>query len=537
MRRREDLPLITGSGAYLADLRLDGMLHAGFIRSDEPHALVEEVRIPPKVAAFTAADLGLDRPMPDLHPHPLLDHAHRPAPLAGREVCYVGEPIAVVLADRPETATDLRDRVEVEYTPLPSVGDPRLALEEDSPPVHLGDTSNRVARLSVTFGDAETALRRADEVVEVRLRQHRGAAVPMETRGVLAVWDESRETLTVWTSTQSPFGVRRVIAEYLSLDPDRVRVVAPDVGGGFGPKAAVYPEEVVVAALAIRLGRPVRWLEGRRENLTCMLQQRDQFWTLRGAFDRNGGILGIEGHVVHDNGAYVPYGLLLPATSLRLISGPYRIESVDVALDSVYTNRVPTSPVRGAGRPHAVFALERLLDTAARALGMDRAEIRRRNLVRPGDMPYQVPIPLPGERPSPTTRATTRPPWKRPWKPAVGTVSRRGDARPPPGDANGVWVWPCTWRTPAWPRRTPPSRDCCPTARCSCWSEPRARVRVMPPPSLRWRRTTWDALPNRSRWKPATPAWCLPGAPPWPAGPRSRWPTRRPVRHEAWPSC
>ncbi len=187
-----------------------------------------------------------------------------------------------------------------------------------------------------------------------------------------------------------------MIAEYLSLDPDRVRVVAPDVGGGFGPKAAVYPEEVVVAALAIRLGRPVRWLEGRRENLTCMLQQRDQFWTLRGGFDRNGRILGIEGHVVHDNGAYVPYGLLLPATSLRLISGPYRIESVDVALDSVYTNRVPTSPVRGAGRPHAVFALERLLDAAARALGMDRAEIRRRNLVRPGDMPYQVPIPLPG---------------------------------------------------------------------------------------------------------------------------------------------
>jgi len=396
LRRLEDPRLITGQGRYLDDIVIEGMLHAVFVRSIEAHAKIGEVSFDPDAIGdarvFTAEDLGLTRPMPIQNPAPLITQSIQAPPLAFEEVCYVGQPIAVVVAGSVAEAIDAAEAVWVEYEPLPVVIDHRKALDPDSPPAHEGSESNRVATLSAGYGDVEAAFATAHQVIRVEVDQHRGALASMEGRGVLGRWDDSDGRLNLWTSTQSPHAVRANLAPYLGLSPDELRVIAPDVGGGFGPKAAIYSEEYVIAALALKLRKPVKWVELRREHFTSTNQQRGQSGMLEAAIDDRGRILGLKAHLVHDCGAFVPYGIVVPMTTLRLMSGPYVVPALEARIEVVFTNATPTGAIRGAGRPNATFALERVMDAIARQTGLDRAEVRLRNFIQPDAFPYQLGI-------------------------------------------------------------------------------------------------------------------------------------------------
>ena len=396
LRRLEDPRLVTGQGRYVDDIVMEEMVHAVFVRSMEAHAAIDSVTIDPdrgcRGELFTGLDLGLDRPMPNQYPSPVITQSVQAPPLALDEVCYVGQPLAVVVAESAVEAVDCADAVQVEYDPLPVVIDHRKALDSDAAPAHQGSGSNLVATLAAGFGDVEGVFAAAGRVVSVDVDQHRGALASMEGRAVLARWDDVDRRLTVWTSTQAPHAVRAHLASYLGLSPDEVRVVAPDVGGGFGPKAAIYAEEYVVAALALRLRRPVKWTERRREHFVATNQQRGQSGRVEAAVDSEGRILALRARLVHDSGAFVPYGIVVPMTTLRLMSGPYAIPALDARIDVVFTNATPTGAIRGAGRPNATFAVERVVDAIARELGMDRAEVRRRNFVPADAFPYQVDI-------------------------------------------------------------------------------------------------------------------------------------------------
>ena len=394
LRRVEDPRLITGQGCYVDDIRIEGTLHAAFVRSPEAHALIQSIdtddarALPGVVGVFTAHDLGLARPMPNPHPHPLLEGSVQASPLAFEEVCYAGEAVAVVVARDRYVAADAAEAVWVDYDVLPSVGHVERAARPDAPAVHRGGSSNLITTLSAAYGDVEDAFRRADVVIPLELRQHRGACASMEPRGVLA--HESDGRLTVWSSTQAPYPVRRRLSEYFGRDD--IRVIAPDVGGGFGPKGGIYAEEYVLAALAAELDAPVKWIEGRREHLLTTQQQRDLIAFLEIAASSDGRLLGLRGRLLHDNGAYVSYCLLLPMTGFQLIQGPYTLQALDLTLDVVYTNAVPTSPIRGAARPNATFIHERAVDAVARELGLDPAEVRRRNFIPAEAFPYEYPL-------------------------------------------------------------------------------------------------------------------------------------------------
>ena len=399
LRRVEDPRLITGGGRYIDDLRIPGVLHAAFIRSTVAAGGIElidtaEARsMPGVVAVFTAADLGLDRPMPNLYPAPPIAESVQAPALAFERVAYVGEPIAVVIADSRVAAADAAELIVVDYDETTPVTDHERSLDPDTPLVHAHTGSNLVASMKAAYGEIDQAFAGASQKIPVTLRQHRGACASIEPRGVAAQPDPNLDTMTVWSSTQSPYPLRTHLAGHLDIPLESLRVIAPDVGGGFGPKAALYAEEYVVTAAARHLGRPVKWVEGRREHLTTTLQQRDQTHHLEVAVDDEGRVLGLRGRLVHDNGAYVPYGLVLPGTGLGLMPGPYVIPALDLTLDVVYTNKVPTNPIRGAGRPYATFAHERVMDAIARELGISPVEVRRRNLVPADAFPYEVPLP------------------------------------------------------------------------------------------------------------------------------------------------
>ncbi len=396
LRRLEDPRLITGQGRYVDDIAVDGLLHAVFIRSIEAHALIGPVTVDDdsvgRARVLTGADLGLDAVMPNQYPGPIITQSIQSPPLAIEEVCYVGQPIAVVVAPTVAEAIDAAEAVDIDYEPLPVVIDHRRALHPDAPAAHLGSDTNLIATLSARFGDVDDAFSSAHRVVTVEVDQHRGALASMEGRAVLARWDEAEEQLTIWSSTQAPHAVRAHLAPYLGLSPDQVRVVAPDVGGGFGPKAAIYSEEYAVAALAMKLRRPVKWTELRREHFVGTNQQRGQSGRIEAAVDAEGRILGLRARFTHDNGAYVPYGVVVAMTTLRLMSGPYLVPALDARIDVVFTNATPTGAIRGAGRPNATFAIERTIDAIARELDLDRAEVRRRNFIPPDAFPYEIDI-------------------------------------------------------------------------------------------------------------------------------------------------
>jgi len=388
----EDPRLITGRGTYVDDIRLEGTLHAVFVRSPVAHALIRSVDVtgatdaPGVVGVWTSSELGLDRPMPNAHPHPKVAHARTAEPIVSREVCYAGQAVAVVVATSAAAAVDAAEQVWVEYDELPATADLRVAAD-DRIPVHEGSSTNTVTSLDTRFGDIDSAFADADLIIPLELVQHRGAAASMEPRAVLA--HRAGERLTVWSSTQSPYPLQRLLASYLETD---VRVIAPDVGGGFGPKGAIYAEEYAIAAIATRLDAPVKWIETRREHFQTTHQQRDMISTLEVAATNRGVILGLRGRVLLDNGAYVPYGVTLALTGFQLMMGPYALAAMDVTTQIIHTNAVPTSPIRGAARPNAIFMIERAVDAVAGATGVDRVAARRRNFIPADRFPYEFPL-------------------------------------------------------------------------------------------------------------------------------------------------
>jgi aerobic carbon-monoxide dehydrogenase large subunit len=394
--RIEDPRLITGGGSYVDDLVLPHMLHAAFVRSADAHALIRNIDCSAArasagvVAVFTADDLGElgSTPMAQTVPSPQIRQAPTWRPLASQEVCHVGEAIAVVVADSRAAAEDAVALVAVETEAIDAVVDLKGALAADAPKAHAGTSNNLVASLSGRFGDAKAVFAGAPHIFREQLLLHRGGCHSMECRGLVASWSQGQ--LTLWSSTQSPYLVRRGLARHLGLDEQDVRLIAPDVGGGFGPKAVFYPEEIVLPLVSRLLNKPVKWIEDRREHFISTTQQRGQLWDVEVAANEEGRLLAVRGRCLHDNGAYVPYGLILPASTIASFPGPYALEALDITLDVVMTNIVPTTPVRGAGRPNAAFVLERLADRVAHELKLEPAEVRRRSFVRKDQFPYKT---------------------------------------------------------------------------------------------------------------------------------------------------
>ena len=396
--RTEDPALLTGKGRYVDDISMPGMLEVAFVRSSEAHARIkgvdksEALKIPGVVAILTIEDFPEfeNKQMVQANPHPAMKQNITQKPLSGVEVCYVGETIAMVVAENRYIAEDGAQAVIVDYEPLPVVIDVLQASKPDAPRVHEGAPDNIVARLEWKIGDVNAPFASAPHVFKETYTQHRGGCHSIECRGVVATFDTFADQLTLWTSSQSPYLIRRFMSQYLEREEAKIRIVAPDVGGGFGPKAAHYPEELSVALAAMKLGRPLKWIEDRREHFVSTTQQRDQLWDVEVACDATGKVLGLKARAIHDHGAYVPYGLLLALGSMVNTPGHYAIKAVDVGIAVVFTNAVPTSPIRGAGRPYANFILERTMDTIARNLNLDRAEVRRVNLIRADQMPYET---------------------------------------------------------------------------------------------------------------------------------------------------
>ncbi|MCZ6510015.1 MAG: xanthine dehydrogenase family protein molybdopterin-binding subunit, partial [Alphaproteobacteria bacterium] len=399
VQRMEDPRLLTGHGRFVDDIHLPGMLYAAFLRSSHAHARIRSIDASAALAlagvhgVFTQADLAVPdtaQPMNQLYPSPVIHQDITQHPMATDEVCYVGQTVALVAADSRAIAEDALALIAVDYEPLPAVVDCRTAQADDAPMAHVGTDTNLGGQLRSAFGDIDEAFAKADHVFSASFMQHRGGCHAMETRGVLARDEPYGEGLTIWSSTQCPYMVRRALANYLGEPEGRVRIIAPDVGGGFGPKAGFYPEEIVIPVVARQLGRPLKWIEDRREHFTATTGQRDQQWDLEVACDKDGKMLGLRGVITHDNGAYMPYGALLPFTSITPLPGSYAIPALDVRLDVVFTNTTPTTPVRGAGRPYGIYAVERMVETIARELQIESAEVRRRNFVRSDQMPYET---------------------------------------------------------------------------------------------------------------------------------------------------
>jgi CO/xanthine dehydrogenase Mo-binding subunit len=380
----------------VGDIVLPGMLHAAIVRSPHAHARIRAIdagralKVPGVVGVVTAADLGdAARPLPIVPPHAALRGKNFHL-LAGDRARFVGEAVAVVVAERREVAEDARAHVDVDWDPLPSVQEP---TRSGSARVHDDITDNLAGRVTLARGDVEAALGTAPRRASLTLRIARAGGQPMETRGLVADYNAVTELLTVWASSQVPHQVRQFVCDLLGLPAHRVRVVAPDVGGGFGAKLIVYPEDVLIPFLALRFGRPLRWLEDRLEHMLTATQERTQVHTVEIGFDDEGRVLALRDRFLHDTGAYTPRGLVVPLLSASMLAGPYRIPSVEVTFDSVYTNRVPVTPYRGAGQPQAVFVIERVMDLIARETGRDRAAVRFTNLVPPTAMPYDVGLP------------------------------------------------------------------------------------------------------------------------------------------------
>jgi aerobic carbon-monoxide dehydrogenase large subunit len=394
VRRREDARLVTGRGRYVADATHPGLLHVAVHRSPHAHARIVRVdpadarRRPGVVHVLVPADVAALGRLPLLVPHASLVAPACPEILPQQIVSYAGQPVALVVAESAAEAQDALESLRVEYEPLPAVASLEDALSADGPRVH--PAGNVASRFTQRVGDAAGELARAPVVLRERFHLHRGAGMAMETRAIAARWDGDLGQITVWSTTQAPQILRRLLARYLAIPEHAVRVVTQDIGGGFGPKAIVYAEDILVPFLTRTLGRPVRFVETRREHLLAVTQERDQWHDVEIGLTREGRILAVRDTFAHDCGAFVSWGVIVPILTSVTVPGPYRVPSYEVTLTAVYTNRVPVTPVRGAGRPQAVFVMERMLDLAAERLGIDRIALRMRNLIQPDEFPYDV---------------------------------------------------------------------------------------------------------------------------------------------------
>ena len=399
VKRLEDPSLLSGRGRFVDDLKVSNALHACFVRSTYAHAKIQSVdgtaalAMPGVYAVITVNDLPepmRSQPMAMLLPNPAISEVCTQHVLARDEVFYVGQAIAVVVADTRYIAEDAAAAVMVQYDVAPAVGDCRAGVAEGAARANSALDTNVAANFRLAYGDIDAAFAGAAHVFGEEIWQHRGGGMAMETRAVLASHDPASDLLTVWSGTQTPHIGRRMMADLLGRELETIRVIAPDVGGGFGPKAIFYPEEAVIPAVALKVGRPVKWIEDRREHFLCATQERDQYWDVAIATDADGKILGIRGRMLHDSGAFLPWGIVMPYIAAATVPGPYVVPAYWLETTVVLTNKVPTTPVRGAGRPQAVFAMERLMDRVAHELQLDRAEVRRRNFIKPEQMPYEV---------------------------------------------------------------------------------------------------------------------------------------------------
>src|SRR5687768_12104098 len=397
--RNEDARLLTGRALFVDDVQLPGMLHVAFVRSEHAHGRLMNVDVsvarqrPGVRAVYTAADLGdYLKPGPLLVSPPpipnLVFHACTQLPLAKEKVRHVGEPLAMIVADNRYIAEDAIRDVVVEIDPIDAVVDLEKGLAPGAPLIHEHLTSNLAAHAVQRKGDYASAKAKADLIVKRRFHYDRGASAAIENRAVVVDWNAKSEEMTIWDTTQAPIPIRNGLAAMLGLLESQVNVIAPFVGGGFGPKIMMfYPEELLLPWAAMRLKCPLKWTEDRQENFYATTQERGQVHDAEMALTKDGRILGVHDVFLFDTGAYDPYGLTIPINSQCTLIGPYDIPNYESEFTAVFTNKTIVTPVRGAGRQHGVFVSERLLDLAARELGIDRVEIRKRNLITPDRFP------------------------------------------------------------------------------------------------------------------------------------------------------
>jgi len=395
--RREDRKLLKGRGQFVDDIELPRLAHLAFVRSPHAHARIRAIdttaarALPGVLGVFTGQDLaGVCKPMRVEVRLPGYRATSRPV-LAIDKARFAGDAVAVVVADSRYIAEDGADLVQVDYEPLRAVADLEQALEPDAPLVHDEIGTNVLFRSEFKAGDVDAAFASAHRVLRETFRSTRVAGVPLEGRGVVASWDPGLETLTEWSSTQIPHLLRTALADLLDLAEPRVRVVAPDVGGGFGTKAHVYPEELAAAALTIKLERPVKWIQDRREDLMTSVHSRDHQYRVEVAIDRDGVIQGVRLRLLSGAGAFAsfPFGCTLePTGGARMMVGPYRIRNYAYEAYAIAAHTCPSGAYRGVAQPTAFFTIEGMMDRIGRALGLDPAEVRFRNLIQPHEFPY-----------------------------------------------------------------------------------------------------------------------------------------------------
>lgn len=397
--RPEDAALMRGQATFVDDIRLSGMLHAAVFRSSWAAARIQHVdvatasRMSGVKGVYTWRDLGtawrlapvVIEPSRDV---PLVFHPRTHSPLAREVVRYVGEPLALVVAKSRYAAEDALEKIRLRVEPLEPALDLEKAARVNAPLVHSDLESNLAAHFVQQKGDYDRARQQADRIIRRRMHYDRGAATPIECRGVIAQWDAQARMLSVWASTQVPVQLRDILARWFGLDPSHVTVRAPCVGGAFGSKMMVpYPEEILISWAAIQLGRPVKWIEDRYENFVSSTQERLQIHDAELAVNRDGLVLGVKDVFLHEVGAYNSYGLAVPLNTQGAVLGLYDIKNVFSEFKAIFTHRTPVAPMRGAGRQQGTFVIEKLLDAAARELKLDPVDVRRRNLLRPDMAP------------------------------------------------------------------------------------------------------------------------------------------------------
>ncbi|HEY4384893.1 MAG TPA: xanthine dehydrogenase family protein molybdopterin-binding subunit [Ktedonobacteraceae bacterium] len=405
IKRREDPRLITGQATYVDDMKLVGMLHMAVLRSPYGHARILRISTeaarqhPGVVAVYTAQDLQghvgnipVAAPLP---PH-ITEGMGRRGPLASEKVRFFGDPVAVVIADDRYTARDALDLIDIDYEPLPAAIDIEKAMLPDAPLLYEQFGTNIGASVHPDTTDIDRVFQKVQAnggvIVKERFVNQRLAPSPMETRGVLAEFRKSDKTLNVWSSSQIPHLLRNYLAEQMQLPQHQVRVIVPEVGGGFGCKLNIYPEEALAAFAAMKLARPVKWIESRDESLAATIHGRDQVNYLEVAADQSGKVQGLKVHVLSDLGSYLQFftDVIAIAFTLPMICGCYDIPVTYGSCDAVFTNKAPTDAYRGAGRPEAAYLVERAMDLVARTLGKDPADVRLTNFIRPEQFPYKV---------------------------------------------------------------------------------------------------------------------------------------------------
>ncbi len=398
VQRVEDPRLLTGTGQYTADIKLPNMAHLAFRRSEMAHATIDNIdvsaalAVPGVIAVYTAEDFYGQITPPRAESKTEGFHSTPILPLADGKVRHVGEVVVAVVAESRYIAEDAAEHIEIDFTPLPVIADPREAVKNE---VLLHDDAGTNVLVDRTFGRGEVddAFSQAAHIVGGDFRTTRKTASPIEARAAVCEWDRGRRTLTLWSATQVPGVIRDTIGDVFGLSGSHVRVIAPDVGGGFGCKTCLYPEEMVACAAAIKLGQPVKWVSDRMEDLVGTNQAFDEYVHAELAVDAEGHILGLRADVVGDSGAYSIYpwtAALEPVQVISFLPGPYRMPAYAARTRAVATPKTPLGAYRGIGRPTATFVMERLVDLAARAAGIDPVEMRRRNLVQPHEFPYRT---------------------------------------------------------------------------------------------------------------------------------------------------